>query len=684
MRRVYLVFLLVTSGAAAQLPQGGMPLDWGEPVDQAQSVPLTVLGPVEHQPAPANGPAGFRFGMQREVDVDLITQGQWSATPGGTRVCRFGIRSAGAVMMSVQFSSFSLPPGGRLFVYDAQRTRYLGGFTEENEQPGGDFATALLPGEAVVVEYQEPAAAAHANVRISGITHAWMSPFPQGNDVQRDIYPGYPSSPCHTNVACPVAEGWQEQNRSVVMFVRPSGEGCNGVLLNNSQQDGTPYLLIANHCYQTNESQWIFYFNYQSPGCVGDTGQTTQTVLGSVKRAGDYYGDFCLMELNDAPPASFGAYYAGWDRSGTAPDAGAGILNPLMDVKKINFFDTLATSESLDGVACWKFNWFSGLLEPVGSGSPIFNKQKRVVGHMVGGMQTCANATTEPGYASKFSVNWNIGNNAASRLRDWLDPSNTLQFLDGYDPNGAPPRVEVRLKALLQGPYDPGSGLMTADLNAAGLVPLTEPYSASGYVHHGPGGGEGTSAAVLAKEGEKRVVDWVVVELRNKNSPAQVVATRSALIRRDGAIVDVDGFSDVRFTGVAADQYYVAVRHRNHLGLATAAPVSLSASASLIDLTTAPLLGGAQAAATVGGAHCLWSGDVTGDGTVRYTGPGNDRDAVLVRLGGGIATSVVQGYWPEDANMDGLVKYAGAGNDRDLMLVNLGGNAVNVLSDQLP
>ncbi len=179
------------------------------------------------------------------------------------------------MMMSVQFSSFNLPPGGRLFVYDAQRTRYLGGFTEENEQPGGDFATALLPGEAVVVEYQEPAAAAHANVRISGITHAWMSPFPQGNDVQRDIYPGYPSSPCHTNVACPVAEGWQEQNRSVVMFVRPSGEGCNGVLLNNSQQDGTPYLLIANHCYQTNESQWIFYFNYRVGALiVGSAGRT--------------------------------------------------------------------------------------------------------------------------------------------------------------------------------------------------------------------------------------------------------------------------------------------------------------------------------------------------------------------------------------------------------------------------
>jgi len=39
----------------------------------------------------------------------------------------------------------------------------------------------------------------------------------------------------------------------------------------------------------------------------------------------------------------------------------------------------------------------------------------------------------------------------------------------------------------------------------------------------------------------------------------------------------------------------------------------------------------------------------------------------------------------EDCNMDGRVKYTGAGNDRDMILVNIGGSvATNIVIEQLP
>lgn len=687
------VLAFATLSAYGQLAHGGAPIGWGGSAIHAALWPATELGAVDPVAATtaadtAGAPGGFRFGIQRMVNVDMIAQGQWNATADGGRVCRYTVKSSGAVMMSVQFSVFRLPWGGRLFLYDEGRTRFLGGFTQANGQPNEEFATALLPGDAVTIEYQEPPGAVPAQINLAGITHAWRSIHAPQASSERDLDPGYQSLPCHNNVACPIAADWQQQNHATLWFVMPDGRGCNGTLLNNTAEDGTPYVLIANHCYQPTESQWIFYFNYQSPTCVGDTGQTAQTLSGSVRRSILYHGDYCLMEINEDPPASFNAYYAGWDNSGNPPQSGATILDPQADVKKISFFNTPATTyyADVEQIPCWQVYWYNGIVESGASGAPLFDQNKRVVGHMVGGVQTCETATTIPSYCSKFSENWDGGTGPSSRLRDWLDPANTTVAMDGYDPNGSPAMVEVRLKAMLQGPFVPASVMMSTALNDADLVPLIEPYSALGYVHHGDGGGESTSQVVLDVTGPERVVDWVVVELRDKNDPSIILATRSGLIRRNGTVVDVDGVSDVTFMGLPADQYFIALRHRNHLGIMTATARSLSDIGSMTDLTdgTVPIHGDGDATTLIGTSRCLWAGDADNNGVLRYTGPMNDRDPLLVRIGGTLPTEVYIGSAQEDLNMDGAVKYTGAANDRDLLLSNIGTTPTGTRTDQLP
>lgn len=42
-------------------------------------------------------------------------------------------------------------------------------------------------------------------------------------------------------------------------------------------------------------------------------------------------------------------------------------------------------------------------------------------------------------------------------------------------------------------------------------------------------------------------------------------------------------------------------------------------------------------------------------------------------IGGTVPTATVVGYFQEDVDLDGLVKYAGTTNDRDPILVNIGG-----------
>ena len=234
--------------------------------------------------------------------------------------------------------------------------------------------------------------------------------------------------------------------------------------------------------------------------------------------------------------------------------------------------------------------------------------------------------------------------------------------------------VRVSPRAWLGGAYDGGTDLHRDDLRQQGLLPLGEPYTILGYSHTSGGGGELIAPGVLAITGDKAVVDWVVAELRDPLAPHQVLASRSALLLRDGHVVDVDGLSPVHFAA-APGTYHVALRHRNHLGVMAATPLLLGAEPVTLDLrasTTATY--GVEARRPCGTWRCLWPGDVTGDGLVKYAGSGNDRDPVLSTIGGLVPTSVLSGvYLRADVNLDGAVKYTGGGNDRDEVLQTIGG-----------
>ncbi len=75
-----------------------------------------------------------------------------------------------------------------------------------------------------------------------------------------------------------------------------------------------------------------------------------------------------------------------------------------------------------------------------------------------------------------------------------------------------------------------------------------------------------------------------MVELRNKNNSSQILGTRSALLLRNGNIVDMNGTSDVVFANLTADDYYIAIRHRNHLGIMTQNPQPVGTTAVLGNL----------------------------------------------------------------------------------------------------
>jgi hypothetical protein len=250
--------------------------------------------------------------------------------------------------------------------------------------------------------------------------------------------------------------------------------------------------------------------------------------------------------------------------------------------------------------------------------------------------------------------------------------------------------VKVDADLMLEGPYNTGTLIMNDGLRSAGLIPLTEPYTSMGFTNAAGGGGETTTAGVLAVTGNDAIVDWVRIELRSAADPSAIVATRQCLVQRDGDVVSAnDGTSPV-ILNVGSAQYYVAVRHRNHLGVMTGSAMALSSSASAIPFTNpGTATYGTAAQKQVGSVQVLWAGNALIDSPaprlLKYTNTNNDRDPILTAIGGTVPTNTVTGYLTTDTNLDGTVKYTGTGNDRDIILVNIGGVVpTNTRAEQLP
>lgn len=299
---------------------------------------------------------------------------------------------------------------------------------------------------------------------------------------------------------------------------------------------------------------------------------------------------------------------------------------------------------------------------------------------------------TATGGAAPYSYLWSTGEISQTisdlnvgTYRVTVTDNNGCQLVDSAKVAQSS-MVSMNLRVFLEGPYDASVGMMRDDLRAAGLIPLSEPFTALGFTHVYPGGGETTTAAVFSVGGPDAIVDWIMVELRNKSNRAQVLATRSGLLQRDGDIVDVNGYLPLVFPGTACDDYYIAIRHRNHLGFMTQNAEPFTSTVGLDLTNTSVQLYGSNAQKTISAKHAMWSGNCNNDKLLKYTGSSNDKDLILTRAGGASApVSVAAGYYREDVNLDGYVKYMGLNNDRDIILLNVGGvTPAGTRTEQLP
>jgi hypothetical protein len=238
--------------------------------------------------------------------------------------------------------------------------------------------------------------------------------------------------------------------------------------------------------------------------------------------------------------------------------------------------------------------------------------------------------------------------------------------------------IDLDLDLFLAGPYN--AGVMSTALNS--IIPDDDPY------------GNGINNVTVPAT----AVDWIEVELRDATTPSFVEKSYSFFLDGNGNVLNINGNVGAKLTGLVKDQYYVAVRHRNHLGAMTASPINFTTGSSFsFDFTAGTGIYGTNAMRDMGSDWALWAGDANGDGKVVFQGADNDPTPVGNVVSGDIGntnnefTYIVNGYNNSDINMDGQVIFQGADNDPTPIgnsVSNHPGNTNNeftyTVNDQLP
>ena len=117
--------------------------------------------------------------------------------------------------------------------------------------------------------------------------------------------------------------------------------------------------------------------------------------------------------------------------------------------------------------------------------------------------------------------------------------------------------VTVQVRIFLEGPYNSINDNMNTNLNSS--IPETSPYSEDPR---------------MVESIPSEIVDWVLVQLRTTESGA-AVTSHSALLNKDGKIVADDGTTNTIRLTTDPGEYFIVVKHRNHLSVMSSIKVQL-------------------------------------------------------------------------------------------------------------
>ena len=336
---------------------------------------------------------GFQIGVRRPLPAPIRLSGypesQWQISADGNRVFTIALQSGGAEALRIQVVSATLPSGVYLQAVNALNPgEVVGPYFARDLDKNSMLWTESLFSEVVYLQCVVPSGVPLDTVQFSlgDIGHVYEPV---------ETWAVAKLGPCHNDVNC-ADSAWRSTAAGVAgigSITASSLIWCTGILMNNNLNNFVDYFLTAQHCIssQTQADATEFYWFYTTTACGGSVpnlASVPRTGGGAVllaARSRSAGSDFALLRLRQNSPG--GVTYAGWNSSPP------GIGNPVRSIhhpdnsfKRISY----GAINSLAG-SFWRVIWNSGSTEAGGSGAPLLNASRQVIGQLWGGTASCNN-----------------------------------------------------------------------------------------------------------------------------------------------------------------------------------------------------------------------------------------------------------------------------------------------------
>jgi len=357
-----------------------------------------------------------QVGINRSLEVSPNTRAQKFVNPDGSQVIVLVIKSTGASGIGVHFRDFALAEGEEVYVYGPETDSIvLGPFTNKGPWDSGEFWSGTVVGDTAVIEFYRRSDENAGRFEIFEVSHIFAGPDLRLRFNEPDVLN------CEVDASC---YGDAEKNAVGRILFSKNGQWyvCTGTLLNDRDQDFTPYFLTANHCVNSQaiaQTVEVFWF-YQTTFCNSGVLRTSvHSPPGATLLATQASTDFCLLRLQNNAPG--GAAFSGWEP--TAQPLGTGVFglhHPSGGLPpSIESYLRRATGSITDTnngcfalVNAYRTGWTSGTTEEGSSGSGLWNSSHHLVGALSCGPDpaTCNNPFS---VYSKFA-------NFYSQIRSYL------------------------------------------------------------------------------------------------------------------------------------------------------------------------------------------------------------------------------------------------------------------------
>jgi len=280
--------------------------------------------------------------------------------------------------------------------------------------------------------------------------------------------------------------------------------------------------------------------------------------------------------------------------------------------------------EKRDGSGEWQYLTAMEPIEPTGSNN--------------NGTLLIAVPASEESYEYRMAAVYNPGDNSIQS--SWADA--------GTATSSDETPVYIQLKVFLEGPYQ--DNVMNHDLYDQNIIPTTSPF-------------DGQTIELLPETGDEFIVDWLHIELR-LSEYGESDEFCNAFLLSNGNVVNLEGENSLPFYYTTGIEYYLIVKHRNHVGIMSAQKFTLSddlINPVIVDLTAPGSIYGIGYKTSLNGELLMIAGDASNNNQVQNSDK-NDFWLTQVNLGG---------YLEADFNLNGQVQNSDK-NDFWINNVNLG------------